>query len=163
MQATLEKARDYTELDSYINSVANQEGMLITVLHKAQGIFGYLPREVQEHIALKMKIPTSKVYGVVTFYSFFHMEPLGKVDINLCLGTACFVRGAGKILEEFEQQLGISVGEVTDDGLFSINTLRCVGACSLAPVAMINGKTYGRLKPEDVKGIVESYMEKEVA
>ena len=111
----------------------NDPGELINILHAAQGIFGYLPREVQEIIAGRLYIPVSKVYGVVTFYSFFTMTPKGKYPISVCLGTACYVRGAEKVLEEFQRQLEIKVGETTSDGLFSLDCLRCVGACGLAP------------------------------
>ena len=106
----------------------NDPGELINILHAAQGIFGYLPREVQEIIAGRLHIPVSKVYGVVTFYSFFTMTPKGKYPISVCLGTACYVRGAEKVLEEFQRQLEIKVGETTSDGLFSLDCLRCVGA-----------------------------------
>ena len=123
----------------------------------AQGIFGYLPREVQEIIAGRLHIPVSKVYGVVTFYSFFTMTPKGKYPISVCLGTACYVRGAEKVLEEFQRQLEIKVGETTSDGLFSLDCLRCVGACGLAPVVTIAGKVYGRLTPEKVRDILSEY------
>ena len=126
----------------------NDPGELINILHAAQGIFGYLPREVQEIIAGRLHIPVSRVYGVVTFYSFFTMTPKGKYPISVCLGTACYVRGAEKVLDEFQRQLEIKVGETTPDGLFSLDCLRCVGACGLAPVVTIAGKVYGRLTPE---------------
>jgi len=128
----------------------NDPGELINILHAAQGIFGYLPREVQE-------IPVSRVYGVVTFYSFFTMTPKGKYPISVCLGTACYVRGAEKVLDEFQRQLEIKVGETTPDGLFSLDCLRCVGACGLAPVVTIAGKVYGRLTPEKVRDILSEY------
>mgnify|MGYP002593094552 CR=1 FL=1 len=115
----------------------NDPGELINILHAAQGIFGYLPREVQEIIAGRLHIPVSRVYGVVTFYSFFTMTPKGKYPISVCLGTACYVRGAEKVLDEFQRQLEIKVGETTPDGLFSLDCLRCVGACGLAPVVTI--------------------------
>ena len=135
----------------------NDPGELINILHAAQGIFGYLPREVQEIIAGRLHIPVSKVYGVVTFYSFFTMTPKGKYPISVCLGTACYVRGAEKVLEEFQRQLEIKVGETTSDGLFSLDCLRCVGACGLAPVVTIAGKVYGRLTPEKVRDILSEY------
>lgn len=130
----------------------NDPGELINILHAAQGIFGYLPREVQEIIAGRLYIPVSKVYGVVTFYSFFTMTPKGKYPISVCLGTACYVRGAEKVLEEFQRQLEIKVGETTSDGLFSLDCLRCVGACGLAPVVTIARKSLmERLTPEKVR------------
>lgn len=135
----------------------NDPGELINILHAAQGIFGYLPREVQEIIASRLHIPVSRVYGVVTFYSFFTMTPKGKYPISVCLGTACYVRGAEKVLDEFQRQLEIKVGETTPDGLFSLDCLRCVGACGLAPVVTIAGKVYGRLTPEKVRDILAEY------
>jgi len=135
----------------------NDEGELINILHNVQGEFGYLPAEVQEIIAKELKISVAKIYGIVTFYSFFTMTPKGEHPISVCLGTACYVRGAEKVLDEFKKQLNIKVGESTSDGKFSINCLRCVGACGLAPVVMIGDKTYGRVAPEQVKEILEEY------
>ena len=116
---------------------------------------------MQEFIAEKLHINVSKVYGVVTFYSFFTMERKGKYVINVCLGTACFVRGADKILKEFEARLGIKNGETTADGKFTLSSLRCVGACGLAPVVQVNGKTYGNATIETVKEIIEEYSNME--
>lgn len=148
----------FAELDEFIESVGNNPNELIAILHKAQGIFGYLPMEVQKHIADKLNINVSKVYGVVTFYSFFTMEPKGENVVSVCLGTACFVRGSGQILEEVEKILNIKNGETTPDNKFTLTTLRCVGACALAPVIQINGKTYGNVKEEDVATILAEYM-----
>ena len=134
-------------------------GELINVLHKVQGSFGYLPAEVQEVVARELEVPVAKVYGVVTFYSFFTMLPKGKHPISICTGTACYVRGAEKVLEEFKKELKIQVGETTSDGKFSISCLRCVGACGLAPVVMVGEKTYGRVAPEMVKDILSNYKE----
>lgn len=139
----------------------NDAGELINILHAAQGIFGYLPREVQEIVAFELHIPVSRVYGVVTFYSFFTMTPKGKYPISVCLGTACYVRGAEKVMDEFQRQLEIKVGETTSDGLFSLDCLRCVGACGLAPVVTIGGKVYGRITPEKVRDILSEYYMKE--
>ena len=119
--------------------------------------YGYLPAEVQEVIAHKLNISVAQVYGVVTFYSFFTMVPKGEHPISICMGTACYVRGAEKILEEFKNELNIKVGETTADGKFSLNCLRCVGACGLAPVAMIGDKVYGRIAPDGVKAILSEY------
>jgi NADP-reducing hydrogenase subunit HndA len=135
----------------------NDPRELINILHKAQSLFGYLPAEVQEIIAGEMSIPVAKIYGVVTFYSFFTMLPRGKYPISVCLGTACYVRGAEKVLDEFKKVLNIKVGEVTPDNKFSLNCLRCVGACGLAPVVNIGDKTYGRVAPESVKDMLEEY------
>ena len=153
--------KKYQELEEYINELGAKSEELIAILHRAQHIFGYLPREVQEFIANKLHINVSKVYGVVTFYSFFTMERKGKYVINVCLGTACFVRGADKILKEFEARLGIKNGETTEDGKFTLSSLRCVGACGLAPVVQVNGKTYGNATIETVKEIIEEYSNME--
>ena len=140
-------------------SFENKGGELINVLHKVQGTFGYLPAEVQEVVARELKLSVAKVYGVVTFYSYFTMLPKGKHPISICTGTACYVRGAEKVLEEFKKELKIAVGETTGDGKFSISCLRCVGACGLAPVVMVGDKTYGRVAPEMVKNIIGEYKE----
>ncbi|MCX7904544.1 MAG: NADH-quinone oxidoreductase subunit NuoE [Caloramator sp.] len=147
------------QLEEYIDSLEQKEGALIGVLYKAQEIFGYLPKDVQLFIARKLGITAAKVYGVATFYSYFTMEPRGKHVINVCMGTACFVKGADKILEEIKKELDIKEGNMSKDGLFTVDTLRCVGACGLAPVVMVDGKVYGRVKIEDVKGILDEYRE----
>ena len=153
--------KKYQELAKYIEDLDYKPNELIAILHRAQHLFGYLPREVQEFIADKLNINVSKVYGVVTFYSFFTMEKKGKYVINICMGTACFVRGADKILKEFEEKLGIKNGETTPDGKFTLSTLRCVGACGLAPVVQVNGKTYGNATLETVTEILEEYSKEE--
>ena len=138
-------------------SYGNQPGEVINVLHKVQGEYGYLPAEVQELVAKELGIPVSRVYGIVSFYSFFTMTPKGEHPISVCLGTACYVRGAEKVLDELKRQLGIGVGEVTPDGKFSLNCLRCVGACGLAPVIEVGEKVYGRVTPDHVKDILAEY------
>ena len=135
----------------------NDPGELINVLHKAQHIFGYLPAEVQEIVAHELNVPVAKVYGVVTFYSFFTMIPKGQHPISICTGTACYVRGAEKVLEEFKRRLKIEVGETSDDGKFSLSCLRCVGACGLAPVVTVGEKVYGRVSPDGVADILAEY------
>lgn len=145
------------QLDEFIDSVENKDNALIEVLHYAQGLFGYLPKEIQLYIAKTLDIPPSKVYGVVSFYTYFTTEPIGKYKISVCLGKACFVKGSDKILEEFEKELGIKVGQSTKDLKFSLEGLRCAGACGLAPVITINGKVHGKVKPEDVKDIINYY------
>ena len=149
---------DFTELDNYIETMKEQDGALIPVLHKAQEIFGYLPKEVMGHVADKLGIPAAKVFGVVSFYSFFTMKPRGKFNVNVCLGTACFVRGSAKVQAEFEKHLNLKSGETSNDGLFSMSTIRCIGACGLAPVVMVNDKVYGRVKPGEVSGIIDKCM-----
>ncbi|ADK14540.1 MULTISPECIES: NAD(P)H-dependent oxidoreductase subunit E [Clostridium] len=145
------------ELSSYIDSLEEKEGSLISVLHRAQDIFGYLPEELQTFIANKLDISAAKVFGVVTFYSYFTMKPKGKHVISICMGTACFVKGAENILEEFRNQLKVKDGFTTEDGLFTIDILRCVGACGLAPVVVVDGTVHGKVKVEDVKGILSQY------
>lgn len=133
----------------------NDPGELINILHEAQSLQGYIPEEMQRIIASKLDIPASRVYGVVTFYTFFTMTPKGRHPISVCMGTACYVRGAEKILDELKRRLGIDVGETTPDGKFSLDCLRCVGACGLAPVIMIGEKVYGRLQAADIKNILD--------
>ena len=147
----------FDELNEFIVSVGNQPSELIAILHRAQSIFGYLPMNVQSFIAEKIGVNVSKVYGVVTFFSYFTMVPKGDYVINICLGTACFVRGADKILERVEEILKIKNGETTEDGKFTLTTLRCVGACGLAPVMQINDKTYGNISVDDVERILMDY------
>ena len=146
-----------SKIEEICKSYNYEQGELINVLHKTQEFLGYLPAEAQEVIAKEMNIPTAKVYGVVSFYSFFTMVPKGRFPISICMGTACYVRGAEKILDEFKKQLGLSVGETAPDGLFSLASLRCVGACGLAPVVLVGEKVYGRLETDDVKGIIDEY------
>ena len=150
----------YAKLDEHIDSLPTKQGALISVLHKAQDIFGFLPLEVQNHVAHKLDIPSSKVYGVVTFYSFFTMTKKGQFRVNICMGTPCFVKGSQDILDEFKAQLKIESGGTTKDGVFSLDALRCVGACGLAPVVIVNGKVYARVNKKDVSGIVEEYLAK---
>ncbi|MBO7562526.1 MAG: NAD(P)H-dependent oxidoreductase subunit E [Bacteroidales bacterium] len=148
------------KIEAICDKFGNKPGELINILHEAQHTVGYLPIEVQAIIARKLNIPVNRVYGVVTFYAFFTMTPKGKHPISICLGTACYVRGSEKILEEFKRTLGIDVGETTADGKFSLDCLRCVGACGLAPVAMVGEKVYGHLNPADIKKIIQEFSEK---
>ena len=134
----------------------NDAGELINILHETQNALGYLPREVQVHVAKNLGIPASRVNGVVSFYAFFTEKPKGKHPISVCLGTACYVRGSDKVLDEVKKVLGIEVGETTPDGVFSLDCIRCVGACGLAPVMTIGGKVYGNVDPKNVRRILES-------
>ena len=143
------------QVEAICDKHGNKPGELINILHEAQNMHGYLPEDMQRIIARKLNIPASKVYGVVTFYSFFTMTPKGKHPISVCLGTACYVRGSEKLLDEIKRTLIIEVGETTPDGKFSLDCLRCVGACGLAPVVTIGEKVYGRLQPKDVQKILE--------
>ncbi|MGF7185613.1 NADH-quinone oxidoreductase subunit E/NADP-reducing hydrogenase subunit HndA [Desulfitispora alkaliphila] len=149
----------FDELDTFIKQVDNSKGALIEILHKAQNIFGYLPRDLQLYIARVLDIPGAEVYGVVSFYSYFSTKPKGKHIVSVCMGTACFVKGADKILEQFKKQLGIDANETTEDGNFTLQDVRCIGACGLAPVITVNGKAHGRIKdPErEVAEIINTY------
>ena len=149
----------FKELEEFISNIEDKNGALIEVLHYAQNLYGYIGEETQEFIAQNLNLPKSKVYGVITFYSYFTTKPKGKNVISICTGTACFVRGAEGILEEFKSQLGIGVGETTKDGKFTIDILRCVGSCGLAPVVSIGDKLYGNLKKQDVSKILAEYSE----
>lgn len=146
-----------TELQGVCQSFNNEKSELINVLHKAQGIFGYLPAEVQEVVAGELKTSVAQVYGVVTFYSFFSMIPKGQYPVSVCMGTACYVRGGEKVLDEFKRILKLQVGETTPDGKFSLACLRCVGACGLAPVVMVGDKVFGRVAPDGVREILKEY------
>ena len=146
------------KLRELIAAHKDTQGALIPVLHEAQGVYGYLPIEVQTIIAEGLGIPLAEVYGVVTFYAQFSLNPKGQYEIGVCLGTACYVKGSGDILEKFKQILGIDVGECTPDGKFSLTATRCVGACGLAPVVTVNEDVYGRLTVDDVQGILDKYM-----
>lgn len=157
MAATELSVEQFNELEQYIDSMPSTKGELIRVLHKAQGIFGYLPEEVQKFVGKQMGVSTAKVFGVVSFYSYFTMTPKGENPIAICMGTACYVRGAEKVQNEFIKQLGIEVGETTEDDKFSLDALRCVGACGLAPVVLVGEKVYGRVTVDDVKKIIADY------
>ncbi|MBO5046499.1 MAG: NADH-quinone oxidoreductase subunit NuoE [Clostridia bacterium] len=154
-------AEQEQKLKAVIEESRSTPGCLMHILQEAQGIYGFLPIEVQKIIAEGLGISLSEVYGVVTFYSQFSLNPKGKHRISVCLGTACYVKGSDKLLEELEKQLNIKCGECTPDGLFSIDSCRCVGACGLAPVVMIDEDVYGKLTPEMVKGILDKYREEQ--
>ena len=146
------------QLRAVIDEMKGQKGALMPVMQKAQEIYGYLPVEVQRIIADGMGVSLETVYGIATFYSQFQLNPKGQVAIAVCLGTACYVKGSGDIIERITQKLGIKPGETSSDGVFSLEATRCIGACGLAPVMTINDDVYGRLKKEDVDGILQKYM-----
>jgi len=145
------------QLDAVIAELKETPGALMPVLQKAQEIYGYLPIEVQRMIALKMGVSIEEVYGVSTFYSQFVLNPKGDVSIAVCLGTACYVKGSGDILDKITQILGLPAGSTTPDGKYSLEATRCIGACGLAPVLTINNEVYGRLVPADMEGILAKY------
>ena len=140
-----------------ISQYKGQKGALMPIMQEAQEIYGYLPYQVQKIISDETGIPIEKIYGVATFYAQFSMSPKGKYVVSVCLGTACYVKGSGLVLEEVEKQLGIHDGECTADGKFSLETCRCVGACGLAPVMIVGGDVYGRMTPDMVKDILAKY------
>ncbi len=145
------------QLKAVIAGLKDQPGCLMPVMQKAQDIYGYLPIEVQTIIAEELNIPLEKVYGVSTFYSQFSLSPKGKYRISVCLGTACYVKGSGDIYDALQEKLGIAGGECTPDGKFSLDACRCIGACGLAPVIMINDDVYGRLTVDELDGILAKY------
>lgn len=156
-QAQADEAEKYAKLDEIIESYKGQKGVLIQVLHKAQELFGWLPEEVQIKVADGLDISLAEVYGVVTFYSFFHIVPRGEHIIRVCLGTACYVRGGKQVLEQFEKELKTKVNGTTEDRQFSLEINRCVGACGLAPVVTIGSDIYRRVKLDKVPEIVSKY------
>ena len=147
------------QLKQVIAEHKDQKGAVIPVLHEAQNIYGYLPIEVQEMISEGLDVPLAEIYGIVTFYAQFSLNPKGKYQIGVCLGTACYVKGSGDILDKVKEILGVEVGECTPDGMFSIDATRCIGACGLAPVLTVNEDVYGRLVVDDVPGIIEKYRQ----
>ena len=147
------------QLDAVIEQYKGMPGALMPVLQKAQDIYGYLPYEVQRMVALKMGISMEEVYGVSTFYSQFVLNPKGEVAIAVCLGTACYVKGSGEILDKITQILGLPAGSTTPDGKYSLEATRCIGACGLAPVLTVNGEVYGRLTVDDVPSILAKYKD----
>ncbi len=145
------------QLMEIIAELKDTKGALMPIMQQAQDIYGYLPYEVQKMISDETGIPLEKIYGVATFYSMFSLYPKGKYQISVCLGTACYVKGSGDIYERLQEKLGIEGGQCTADGKFSLDACRCVGACGLAPVMMINGEVYGRLTTDDIDGILAKY------
>ncbi|MCX7821730.1 MAG: NAD(P)H-dependent oxidoreductase subunit E [Brevinematales bacterium] len=143
-------------IDQIVDNYKNKEGSLIQILHLVQGVYGYLPLKVQEHIAKKLNKPLSEIYGVTTFYSFFSTKPRGKYTIRVCLGTACYVRGGKKIVERLKDILSIEPGETTADGKFTFEIMRCIGACGLAPAITINDRVYKQVSPDRLKQIISN-------
>lgn len=153
---------EYNKIKEFVANYKGDAGSLIKVMHFSQGIFKYLPPEVINYIAQELGVPPSHVYGVCSFYNFFRTEPIGDHEIRVCLGTACHVKGGKDILETLCRRLGVRVSGTTKDRKFTVNTVRCLGACGLAPVMMIDEEVYGRLSPQRAWGIVKGYYEREV-
>ena len=152
-------AEQAAKLDAVIAECTPDVSKLMHVMQEAQGIYGYLPFEVQQKIADGMKVPLEKVYGVATFYAQFALSPKGKYAISVCLGTACYVKGAQELLDELSAQLGIGAEECTEDGKFSLTACRCIGACGLAPVITVNDDVYGKITAADIAGILAKYQD----
>ena len=159
------KIRSEVEADvrAICASVKDEPSPLMIVLSAIQKKYGYIPLEVQEVVSQEMGIPVAEIYGVVTFYGFFSLNPKGKYVIGICLGTACYVKQSQLVLDKFSSLLGIKPGETTEDGLFTIDAVRCLGACALSPAISINGNVYPKVKPSDVAKIIDDYREKEEA
>jgi NADH-quinone oxidoreductase subunit E/NADP-reducing hydrogenase subunit HndA len=150
-----------TELKAFMVSIKTKdhrpESQLIAILHKAQELYGYLDRSVMDEIAREMNVPTAHIWGVATFYHYFNLTPRGKHSISLCLGTACYVKGAADVLEAIKQELKVEVGQTTEDRLFTLQEARCLGACGLAPVVMIDDKIYGEMTPKKIVDLLRSF------
>ena len=147
----------HEQLLAVINNLRNEPGCLMPIMQQAQDIYGYLPIEVQKEISNELSVPLETIYGVATFYTQFNLNPKGRYQISVCLGTACYVKGAGHIFDKLKEKLNIDSGECTEDGKFSLDACRCVGACGLAPVMMINSEVYGRLTDGELDGILGKY------
>ncbi|MCF0107138.1 MAG: NAD(P)H-dependent oxidoreductase subunit E [Holdemanella sp.] len=145
------------QINEICDRYANEKTPLMMILSDIQKEYGYIPLEVQEIVSAKTGVPVSEIYGVVTFYSFFSLKPKGKYVIGICLGTACYVKGAQQIIDKFSEILGIGAGETTEDGLFTIDALRCIGACGIAPAVSINGTVYPKMTVDMVGKVIESY------
>ena len=145
------------EISAFIEEWKSKPGNLIMVLHQVQQTYGYIPRNIAIEISERLSVPLAKIYGVVTFYNFFKLEKAGKYKIQVCLGTACYIRGGDDLLKALEKELGIGLNSTTPDGLFSVEAVRCLGCCGLAPVIVVNGNVHGRLTSKDVPAIIEQY------
>ena len=152
-----ELAQITPELKAFIEEWKEKPGNLIMVLHQVQQTYGYIPREVAIDVSKLLNVPLAKIYGVVTFYNFFKLQKAGKYIIQVCLGTACYLRGGDDLMKELERELGIGCGGTTADGLFSIEAVRCLGCCGLAPVIVVNGEVHGKLETKNIAGIVAKY------
>lgn len=152
-------AEQEAALQAVIAENKDDKSNLMAVMQEAQGIYGYLPMEVQQMIAEGMDVPLEKVYGVATFYAQFALSPKGKYNVSVCLGTACYVKGAGELMDKLSEVLGIGAEECTEDGKFSLTACRCIGACGLAPVLTVNDDVYGRLTADDIPDIIAKYQD----
>ncbi|MDR1626606.1 MAG: NAD(P)H-dependent oxidoreductase subunit E [Spirochaetia bacterium] len=157
MATATEEVKLTDGLNHFISEWRDKPGNLIMILHKAQEEYGYIPRPVALQLSKELGVPLAKMYGVITFYHFFKLKKPGKYKISVCLGTACYLKGGQDIIQELENLLGVGVNTVTDDGLFSVEAVRCVGCCGLAPVLTVNGEVYGKLKKNQLTSIIAKY------
>lgn len=148
------------ELEAFIRQWKERPGSLIMVLHRVQEHFGYVPRSVAFQVADELEIPLAQVYGVLTFYHFFKLKKPGRFQFSVCMGTACYLKGGGDLIQELENILGVGLNTVTPDGNFSVEAVRCLGCCGLAPVLSVNGTMHGNLKREDIAGVLAEYKTK---
>ncbi len=157
----VEEEFDYEKVEKVMENYEGQKGAMVPILQSIQEEYGYLPRPALEYVAKRLRIPASKVYGVATFYAQFHLAPRGENIIRICRGTACHVRGVSKVADKMKELLAVGVGETTEDMKFTYEEVACIGACGLAPVMMINDRTYGKLTQDRLEGILEEYREGE--
>ncbi|MDY4819109.1 MAG: NAD(P)H-dependent oxidoreductase subunit E [Bacilli bacterium] len=155
------QAHAVKQITEIVNRYKDEKTPLMMILESIQSEYGYIPLEVQELVSELTGIPVAEIYGVVTFYSFFSLTPKGKYVIGVCLGTACYVKGSQLVMDKFSELLHIKAGETTEDGLFTLDALRCIGACGIAPAISINGTVYPKVDPGKVKGIIDSYRKLE--
>lgn len=154
------RMKELKEFMEGMKAMEHPESNLIAILHRAQELYGYLTKDVMDEIAVTMDIPTAHIWGVATFYHLFNLKPRGKHVISLCLGTACYVKGADAILDVLKKELKIALGQTTEDNMFTLQETRCLGACGLAPVMMLDGRIYGELTPEKTVKIIEEFRKK---
>ena len=153
------QAHAVKQITEIVERYKNEETPLMMILEAIQSEYGYIPLEVQELVSSLMNIPVAEIYGVVTFYSFFSLTPKGKYVIGVCLGTACYVKGSQLVMDKFSEILGIKPGETTEDGLFTLDALRCIGACGIAPAISINGKVYPKMSVDKVQAVIDEYRQ----
>jgi NADH-quinone oxidoreductase subunit E len=150
-----------TEIEMLVQKWKDKPGNLIMILHELQNHYGYVPREASLQLSKILRVPLARIYEVITFYNFFKLDPPGKHKISVCMGTACYLKGAPKILQEIKNILDVQEGSRTKDGLFHLDVVRCLGCCGLSPVMMIDGKVYGKVKKDEVAGILSTYEKQE--
>ena len=156
---TTEKYKITDALASFVEKWRNKPGNLIMVLHKAQGEYGFIPRQIAIELGRMLDVPLAKIYGVITFYQFFKLKKPGKYQLSVCMGTACYLKGGEDLIQEIETLLGVGVNCTSEDGMYSLEAVRCIGCCGLAPVLMVNGEVYGKLGKDDLPEVIAKYTE----